>query len=153
MRELMVDSLSENLGQWNALWPQQTRDLESPSHRCSAVLRSNAHDDRRPIFKRGLKDIVMRTCAEAAHLDWQTTDRGGCQIARNGAVWHIRRHGKESICSRRNPNVPRNGWRATRPRTVRRIGIFARPPQAPSRLVLRGGRTCDFRGPPRLDRS
>src|SRR5215467_7638010 len=93
MRELMVHPLGNDLGQRNALWPQSPRELERPSHRRSAVLRGNTHDHRRPIRKRGLEDIVMRARAEAAHLDRHAADRGGCQIARNDAVWHMRRHG------------------------------------------------------------
>jgi hypothetical protein len=36
------------------------------------LLRRDTHDDGRPIFKRGLEDVVARTRAEPAHFDRPT---------------------------------------------------------------------------------
>src|SRR5215467_9832848 len=94
MRELMVYARSNDLRQRNAPWAQEARHLECPSHRCSAVLRRNTHDDWLAIFERSLKDVVMRACAEPAHFDRHAADGGGCQISRDEAVWRIHRQSR-----------------------------------------------------------
>jgi hypothetical protein len=94
MRETMVHSLSNYLRQRIAPWSQETGKPKSCGHRSPAMLCGNTHDDRRPIRKRGLEDVVVRAGAEATHVDRRTSDRGGCQIARDGVVWCVGRHSR-----------------------------------------------------------
>src|SRR5262245_21470632 len=100
---MLVHPLSNYLRQRNALWPQKARDLESPGHRSPAVLCSNTHDDGRAIFKCGLENVVVRTGAEAAHIDRRTADCGGCQVTCNCAVRLLGCHGH--VASRPSENA------------------------------------------------
>ena len=106
MRELMVQPLGNDLRKWNALWPQQTRESESTSHRGPAVFRGNAHHNGGPIFEHRLEDIVVRTCREPAHFSWPTADRGRRQIAGNGGAWCIRSHDQERRAGTETESIP-----------------------------------------------
>src|SRR5258708_2497922 len=94
MRETMVDSLSNYLRQRHAPWSQKTREPESSSHRCPAVLCGYTHYDGWAICKRGLEDVVVRASAEATHVDRRMADRRSCQIARDGAFWRFCGHSR-----------------------------------------------------------
>jgi hypothetical protein len=55
----VVHSLTNNLGQRNALWPEKAREPKSPGHGRPAVLSGDTHDNRRSVIKRSLEDVVV----------------------------------------------------------------------------------------------